>query len=479
MAEKNWLHRGYVLPSGNKIGKRLSAGLQWQLYATSGKGYCLVALDALISKWLAVSCVPVDMFAPISVDNCHYHLYENSSDSLISSVEHGPFPETSVEAEAFAIALREARKVHRDVSLSDALYIEKFSLLFPTFTQADDCRDEVILGRWLSQGVDISTDNFSRLCELMTWMPPDEVSHIIELAGFKPPRGDVISKVKTQAETQQKEDVSQHRSLHSLLHSGEMFKLTGRPELEQFFNEHVVDIVLNAEKYERMGIEFPGAIILHGPPGCGKTFAVDQLIDFLGWPSYNIESGSIGSPYIHDTSKKIAEVFDLAQKNAPAIIVIDEMEAFLTGRDPAASNLHHMEEIAEFLRKIPAATKNKVLVIGMTNLIDTIDPAILRRGRFDHIIEVKMPTQEEVASLLKELLRKLPIDETVEYDGLAKKLAQHPLSDVTFVVREAGRLAVKKKMDRISNDLLLDAYKALPKAKGEKRAIGFSADIDE
>lgn len=99
-----------------------------------------------------------------------------------------------------------------------------------------------------------------------------------------------------------------------------------------------------------MGIGFPAAIVLHGPPGCGKTFAVDRLSEFFGWPTYHIDSGTIGSPYIHDTSRKIAEVFETAISNAPSMLIIDEMEAFLTERGSSKlSGQHHLEEVAEFL----------------------------------------------------------------------------------------------------------------------------------
>ena len=223
-----------------------------------------------------------------------------------------------------------------------------------------------------------------------------------------------------------------------------------------------------------MGIGFPSAVILHGPPGCGKTFAVDRLIEFLGWPSFNIDSGSIGSPFIHDTSKKISEVFDKAIDNAPAVLVIDEMEAFLSARDLSqGSGQHHVEEVAEFLRRIPEATSKNVLVIAMTNLIDTIDPAILRRGRFDHIIEVQMPSKEEVDSLLHHLFESLPVSDDIDYDSIASQLQGHAMSDVTFVVKEAGRLAVKENEDVISNALIRKAIEALPKKKENMRKIGF------
>ena len=112
-----------------------------------------------------------------------------------------------------------------------------------------------------------------------------------------------------------------------------LFELPGRPKLAAFFNEHVVDIVLHRDRYKALGIDFPSAIVLHGPPGCGKTFAVERLVDFLGWPSFQIDASSVASPYIHETSKKVAEVFDKAMENAPSVLVIDEMEAFLADRE--------------------------------------------------------------------------------------------------------------------------------------------------
>jgi SpoVK/Ycf46/Vps4 family AAA+-type ATPase len=101
-----------------------------------------------------------------------------------------------------------------------------------------------------------------------------------------------------------------------------------------------------------MGIDFPSAIVLHGPPGCGKTFAVERLVEFLDWPSFSIDSNSVGSPYIHQTSKKVSEVFEKAIDSAPSIVVIDEMESFLSERrSDNISGLHHVEEVAEFLKR--------------------------------------------------------------------------------------------------------------------------------
>ena len=167
------------------------------------------------------------------------------------------------------------------------------------------------------------------------------------------------------------------------------------------------------DSYKALGIDFPAAVVLHGPPGCGKTFAVERLVDFLGWPSFQIDASSVASPYIHETSKKVAEVFDKAMQNSPSVLVIDEMEAFLADREMGSGH-HRVEEVAEFLRRIPEATKNDVLIIAMTNRVDMIDPAILRRGRFDHVINVDFASEGEVLSLLEKLLTTLPKEDDVD-----------------------------------------------------------------
>ena len=254
------------------------------------------------------------------------------------------------------------------------------------------------------------------------------------------------------------------------------FELAGRPALGAFFREHVIDIIENEARYKALGIDFPSAIILHGPPGCGKTFAVERLIEYLGWPSFSIEASTVASPYIHETSKKVATVFNEAMKAAPSVLVIDEMEAFLTDRQTGASSgQHHVEEVAEFLRRIPEAIKGRVLIIAMTNRIEMIDPAILRRGRFDHVVKVDMASEEEVLALLNKLTSALPCESSLDVVPLAKILAGRPLSDVAFIAREGARLAARSGKDRLDQQSLDTALAAVErKDDGSSRKIGFN-----
>ena len=135
------------------------------------------------------------------------------------------------------------------------------------------------------------------------------------------------------------------------------FRLPGRPALEAFLNEHVIHVIENAEQCRAFGIDFPAAVVLHGPPGCGKTFVVERLGHHLDWPVFPIDSSSVASPYLHETSKKVGEVFDQARDGAPSLVVIDEMESHLSDRQiHSSTGLHHRETL-----KTPKPLSQKTL----------------------------------------------------------------------------------------------------------------------
>lgn len=473
MNEKQWLIRGTILPDGSKIKRLVAFSEEWQILSTSFDSFVLTAKPKLYEKWVAERLIPESLFDLLPTGDVVYRVFIGKHGSMISSVESGPYSKICSEAKAFAVALRETRKIVGNVSLHDAVYLEQISRLLPAYTISESFDDQTLLGTWLSAGVSISIQSFSRLCKLLEWMDVKEVADIIEDAGFTAPSGTYLTKSRINEDI--KTDCAEGKSCaEGRLLQGTKFLLPGRPYIENFFNEHVIEIIAHEEEYKRMGIYFPSAIVLHGPPGCGKTYAVERLIEFLDWPSYSIDSSSIGSPYIHETGRKTSEVFDKAKKNAPSVIVIDEMEAFLIDRGVGqASGTHHVEEVAEFLQRIPEASKNRVLVIAMTNMIDSIDPAILRRGRFDHIIEVTMPSVAEIRLVLSSLLSKLPLTDDINIETAAEKLQGRPVSDVAFVVKEAGRMTVRQRKEAINNDILAASINLLPPVKDGGRKIGF------
>lgn len=465
-----YLPRGCRISEENRIKKMVVGGCGWQIYLTNLDAYVLVVRMSLYEKWVSEFSLPESIFIDEPINNLKVFL--SSSNYLISSMERGPYPEDNGQIEAFSIAFKTANELYPNADVHDAIYIEEYSLLLPVSIDSSLVDEGIVYGKWLTGGISVSIDSFDRVSKIMSWIPKDVLIKSAQLAGFE-----IVSPNTGADEDKLSEDCIENEfpeEKNPPVPITESFSLIGRPDLEQFFNDNIIDIVFHQEQYKRMGISFPGATILYGPPGCGKTYAVEKLSEYLGWKRFDIDSSTIASSYIHDTSKKISEVFHDAIKSAPSILVIDEMEAFLSDRNMAGpSGTHHVEEVAEFLRRIPEAISKGVLVFAMTNMIDTIDPAILRRGRFDHMVEVKMASAEEIAALFRMKLSELPVVETVDVERIAKSLDGHPMSDVAFVLREAGRFAVKRNIDNITEECFDDAVNLLPKIR-ERNKIGFS-----
>lgn len=467
---QQWLPRGLAVSHGRRLARMVAAGESWQIYTTNTDAYVLAVTACLCDEWIQLYSLSGEIFVPYDAD-MRYRIFCGAEHYLISSLDQGPFPQNAGQVEAFSAAFGKATERFPDTKWGDALYLEEYSLILPGAQESNISTDRVY-GKWLTGGVNISVDSFSRLSQLMSWLPADRLADSVHTAGFltKPCAGQGALPAQSpaaQASGAKEAMIPPDRC------PPEKFVLTGRPELERFFNDNIIDIVRHQEEYKRMGISFPGATILYGPPGCGKTFAVDRLCEYLGWPRFDIDSFSIASTYIHETSKKTAEVFQAAIQAAPSIVVIDEMEAFLSDRSMSGpSGIHHMEEVAEFLREIPKAVASGVLIFAMTNMIESIDPAIRRRGRFDHIVEVKMASKEEIESLIKARLKELPAAEDIDTGEIANKLDGHPLSDVAFILQQAGKLAVKEGSDCIDQACLDQALLMLPKEQ-KKRTLGF------
>lgn len=246
------------------------------------------------------------------------------------------------------------------------------------------------------------------------------------------------------------------------------FVLPGRQELTKYFNDEIIDFFKYQTQYRKMGINTVPATLLYGPPGCGKTHAVAAVTKFLGMPVFEINSLTVGCTYIHGTSKKIAKIFDEAKKAAPSVVVIDEFETFVGKRD-ADDWKSKLEETDEFLRNISPAIDSGVVIFAMTNMREAIDPAILRKGRFDNQIEVGPASTEEIKAVLKYELSKTQASSELDLNNFAKRLVNRPLSDIGYVVRQAIRSAVHNGHSKVQTSDLNNGYNDL--VRGEAKHL--------
>ena len=454
MENERWFPLKHKLSDGVQLGELLHGSCNWQIYRLDNEQFMLIVQSSLADRWVELNLLPETVWTPFSFGQDDYRFITSEPYQRLEPIAVNRSPDTKADALSFALSFRETRKIEADIPLHDAIYVERYSRLLPTWISVEESTDEEILGRWLSGGVSIPATSLRRLSSLLGWLGKQDVADVVLASGFRVPQGSGA------AEAQQ----MPHQP----------FCLPGRPALEALFNEHVIDIIANAERYKALGIDFPSAMVLHGPPGCGKTFAVERLGEYLDWPIFPVDSSSVASPYIHETSKKIGEVFGQAMDAAPSLIVIDEMESYLSDRQlHNSTGLHHVEEVAEFLRCIPEAGKRQVLVIGMTNRLEMIDAAILRRGRFDHVIEVGMPSAAEVAALMDALLATVPLAEGVDTRAMVAPLAGRALSDTAFVVREAARLAARAGRSAVDGECLQQALASLQSTAPKQPFIGF------
>ncbi len=458
MATDAWLPIGFVLPDGQRLCSVLDSGPRWQIVNTDqGRKRVLVVQPSLMDRWVGSGLLERYCAQRFEFGSVGFCAITSGPPHVLTNLPNCRSPTTKADALACATALRETRMIDPDTSLHDGLYVEKLSRVLPVYECDAKIEDDLVFGCWLTGGLNISILPLRRIHNVLSWLSLEDLQDVVESAGFEV--NELVSSSGSRPDV-----VRAERRPRIAPSDGEgsatekQFKLPGRQVLETLFNEHVVDIVRNRDRYRSLGIAFPPAIVLEGPPGCGKTFAVERLVEFLGWPLYSIEATSIASPYIHETSRKVAQIFERAVEDAPSVVVIDEMEAFLADRNVGIGSSHHrVEEVAEFLRRIPEAVKKGVLVIGMTNRIDMIDQAVLRRGRFDQIVTVDYAGAEEIEALLSSLLLDLPKSDDVDIVTLARKLAGRPLSDVAYVIREGARLAARGRKSCLDNESLVAA----------------------
>lgn len=196
------------------------------------------------------------------------------------------------------------------------------------------------------------------------------------------------------------------------------------------------------DAFERLGIKPPKGVLLYGPPGCSKTMmakavATESQLNFLA-----IKGPELFSKYVGDTEKAIREIFRKARTCAPSVIFIDEIDALGTqriGSDNAVTD----RVLCTLLNEMDGIEALKdVTIIAATNRPDIIDKALVRPGRIDRLIYIPPPDLKARLSILEIATKKMPLDNDVDLNSIAKLMERFSGAEVTLVPREAGILAL-------------------------------------
>lgn len=233
--------------------------------------------------------------------------------------------------------------------------------------------------------------------------------------------------------------------------------VAGMKELKDILTSDVINPLRNPAKFERFKVSIPNGIILYGPPGCGKTFIVRKLAEELGYNFFDVKHSDLATPYIHGSVGNIGKAFLIAQENAPAILFFDEISGLVPNRKNIEDlgNGHKEEEVNEFLIQLNDAADKKILVVGATNYIDRIDPAVLRPGRFDKKIYVSLPDLEARKALFRMGLTGRPFDKNIDFGLLARLTEGFSCADIIEdVIESAARFAANQDLGKIDQNLI-------------------------
>ena len=219
--------------------------------------------------------------------------------------------------------------------------------------------------------------------------------------------------------------------------------IAGLEELKKEMQRSVIDILQNPEKAEMYDAKLPNGMVLYGPPGCGKTFFAKHFAEEVGFNFMLATPSTLKSRYINATQENIAKMFEEAEKNAPTIIFIDEINELLPNRD---SDSHEMAKSAvnEMLAQMDRTGEKGIFVIGATNFPDMIDPAMLRSGRLEKKFYLPPPDFPLRKALFEMSLgrRKKVLDFGIDYDRLSNLTENYVSSDIESIVNEATSLAM-------------------------------------
>jgi transitional endoplasmic reticulum ATPase len=223
-------------------------------------------------------------------------------------------------------------------------------------------------------------------------------------------------------------------------------------ELEQV-REMIELPMRHPELFQQLGIEPPKGVLLHGPPGTGKTLMAKAVASEIDAHFTDISGPEIMSKYYGESEEQLREVFEEAEENAPAIVFIDELDSIAPKRGETSGDVER-RVVAQLLSLMDGLDeRGDVIVIGATNRVDALDPALRRGGRFDREIEIGVPDTEGRKEILQVHTRGMPLADGIDLDQYAENTHGFVGADLESLAKEAAMNALR----RIRPELDLEA----------------------
>ena len=204
------------------------------------------------------------------------------------------------------------------------------------------------------------------------------------------------------------------------------------------------------EVFTRLGIEPPKGVLLHGSPGTGKTLIAKALANETNANFFSIAGPEVMSKYYGESEQRLREIFEEANRSTPSIIFIDELDSIAPKRGEVTGEVER-RVVAQLLAMMDGLKeRGQVVVIGATNRIDAIDPALRRPGRFDREIEIGVPDRVDRLEILQIHVRNMPIERSVSLEDLADRTNGFVGADISALCKEAAMKVLRRHLPEIS-----------------------------
>ena len=238
--------------------------------------------------------------------------------------------------------------------------------------------------------------------------------------------------------------------------------------------QEVVDFLHNPDRYVKIGARLPKGALLVGPPGTGKTLLAKAVAGEAKVPFFSLTGSDFVELYVGVGASRVRDLFQEAEKNAPCIIFIDEIDAIGRSRDSkyGGGNEEREQTLNQLLAEMDGFDGKKgIIILAATNRPEILDKALLRPGRFDRRIIVEKPDLKGRVEILKVHAKDVLMDETVDLDEIALATSGAVGSDLANMINEAAINAVKEKREFVSQKDLFNAVEIVLVGKEKKDRI--------
>ena len=263
-------------------------------------------------------------------------------------------------------------------------------------------------------------------------------------------------------------------------------KLGGMQEAKKSINSFIIKPWSGKARklLKENNIAMPNGFMMYGPPGCGKTYITQVIAKQTGFPMYVVDLGEIGDSYAYTVNNSLKKIFNQLERqykrtHKPSILFLDEIDSVAASRKLSNSDWKR-DEINTLIALLNNASEKGIIVIGATNYIDNVDQAVLRTGRFDKKIEIKLPDREERRDIIKKLVeeRKILADWLPYIDEFADLTEGKTPSDLSAIINACGREAICDGKEHVTKEDFIKMMQELKFDSMEQRSVikGFDTE---